>query len=109
MSEFCPIDHKLTFLSRYGTEWLAKSLTFVWALIGTKPYYHVDEDSHGKILKELAEMIDNGSIKCHHQQTLPLTLDGLRKAHEQVEASGVMGKIGLSVDVKGLEAGKALM
>ncbi|KAK5126848.1 hypothetical protein LTR08_004583 [Meristemomyces frigidus] len=92
----------------YGTEWLAKSLTFVWALIGTKPYYHVDEDSHGKILKQLAAMVDEGSIKCHHQQTLPLTLDGLRRAHEQVEASGVMGKIGLAVD-EGTEEGQAFM
>ena len=82
-------------------------MSFSWALIGTKPYYHVNEDSHGKILKDLAQMVDDGSIKCHHQQTLPLTLEGLRKAHEQVEASGVMGKIGLSVDAEGIETGKA--
>ena len=52
-------------------------------------------------------MLDDGSIKCHHQQTLPLTLDGLRKAHEQVEGSGVMGKIGLSVAAEGLKEGEA--
>ena len=84
-------------------------MTFVWALIGTKPYYKVDEDSHGNILKDLAKMVDNGSIKCHHQQTLPLPLDGLRKAHEQVEGSGVMGKIGLSVAAEGLKEGEAFM
>lgn len=29
----------------YGTEFRAKSLTFVWALLGTKPYYGVDPES----------------------------------------------------------------
>ncbi|KAK5125153.1 hypothetical protein LTR85_000829 [Meristemomyces frigidus] len=91
----------------YGTEWMAKSLTFVWELLGTKPFYHVDVDSHGKILKQLAEMLDNGTVKCHHKKTLPLTVDGLRQAHEQIEASGVMGKIGLAVDAEGLEEQKA--
>jgi len=93
----------------YGTEWMAKSLTYVWALIGTKPFYHVDVDSHGKILKQLAEWLDEGKVKCHHQQTLPLTLEGLRKGHELLEASGVMGKVGLSVDAGGVEEGKAFM
>ncbi|KAK4960312.1 hypothetical protein LTR10_003206 [Elasticomyces elasticus] len=84
----------------YGTEWMAKSLTFVWELLSTKPYYKVEDqmDSHGKILKQLADLIDNGTIKCHLQQTLPLTLDGLRSGHEILEASGAMGKIGLSFD-----------
>lgn len=91
----------------YGTEWMAKSLTFVWELLGTKPFYHVDMDSHGKLLKQLADLLDNGTVKCHHKQTLPLTLQGLRKAHEQIEASGVMGKLALSVDAEGSDEQKA--
>lgn len=93
----------------YGTEWMAKSLTFVWTLLGTKPYYKVDMDSHGKILKQLAEMLDSGKVKCHLQQVLPLNLGGVRKAHEESEKSGVMGKIALSVDAEGLGEGKAFM
>ncbi|TKA75528.1 hypothetical protein B0A55_03529 [Friedmanniomyces simplex] len=93
----------------YGTEFMAKSLTFIWELLGTKPYYQVQMDSHGKILKQLAEWIDDGTIKCHLKQTLPLTLEGVRKGHELLEASGAMGKVGLSVDAEGLSEEKAFM
>ncbi|KAI7338677.1 quinone oxidoreductase [Hortaea werneckii] len=89
----------------YGTEWMAKSLTYVWELIGTKPVYELDVDSHGKILEQLTEMLDSGQVKCHHQQTLPLTVEGLRRAHEQIEAAGAMGKVGLSVEA--CEEGRA--
>ncbi|GIZ45145.1 hypothetical protein CKM354_000832600 [Cercospora kikuchii] len=89
----------------YGTEWMAKSLTFTWCLLGTKPYYGVDVESHGRILKRLAEWVDEGRIKCHHTQTLPLTVEGVREAHRKIEESGVKGKIGLSVD--GLKTGEA--
>ncbi|EME45475.1 hypothetical protein DOTSEDRAFT_170894 [Dothistroma septosporum NZE10] len=91
----------------YGTEWMAKSLTYVWCLLGTKPYYGVQLDSHGKILRELAELLNAGKIKCHHTQTLPLTADGLRKAHEQIENGGVKGKIALSIDAEGSDPQQA--
>lgn len=86
----------------YGTEFMAKSLTYVWCLLGTKPYYGVYLDSHGIILKQLAQMVDEGKVKCHMRQTLPLDVKGIREAHEQIEASGVVGKIGLSIDANGL-------
>lgn len=91
----------------YGTEWMAKSLTYVWCLVGTKPYYGVQLDSHGKILEELANLLDTRKIKCHHTQTLPLTARGLRNAHEQIEAGGVIGKIALAIDVEGLDPKQA--
>lgn len=91
----------------YGTEWMAKSLSYVWEVIGTKPLYGVEVDSHQQILTKLAELVDDGTVKCHHTQTLPLTADGVRKAHEQIEASGVKGKIGLSVDAQGLHPEQA--
>lgn len=87
---------------QYGTEMMAKSLTFVWALIGTKPWYGVDVESHGRILKELARLLDDGDVKCHHQTTFPLTVEGLRKAHETIESGGSIGKVGLGVDVEGV-------
>lgn len=91
----------------YGTEFLAKSLTFVWELLGTKPYYGVDVESHGAMLKDLAAWLDEGKVKCHLSQTMPLTVQGLRDAHGKVEESGVMGKIGLAVDADGSDVQKA--
>lgn len=82
----------------YGTEFMAKSLTFVWELLGTKPWYGVQLDSHGKILKELAELVEKGEAQSHLQQTFRLDVDGLRKAHEAIEGGGSMGKNGLGVD-----------
>lgn len=87
----------------YGTEFMAKSLTFVWALLGTKPYYKVDVESHGRILRELAGLVDEGKVECHLTETLPLTVEGLRKGHTMIEQGGVMGKVGLSVNVEGLK------
>lgn len=82
----------------YGTEFMAKSLTFVWELLGTKPWYKVDLDSHGKILEELRELLENGEVRTHLQQTLRLDVAGLRKGHENIEGGSSMGKNGLSVD-----------
>ena len=76
----------------YGTEFMAKSLSFVWALLGTKPCYGVDVDSYDKILKELAELVVRGKIKCTLKQTLRLDLEGLRKAHEIIEQGGSIAK-----------------
>ena len=79
----------------YGTEFMAKSLTFVWALLGTKPYYGVDVESHGRILKDLAKMLDEGTVKCHCMQKLKVDEEGVRKAHEIIEGGKAVGKVAL--------------
>jgi len=79
----------------YGTEFMAKSLTFVWALLGTKPYYGVDVESHGRILDELRGLLDDGTVKCHCGQKLRLDEEGLRKAHEIIEGGKAVGKVAL--------------
>lgn len=84
----------------YGTEFMAKSLSFIWELLSTKPYYGIDAESHGKMLEELASLVDEGKIKCHLQKRFRLDLEGLRKAHETIEEGGSMGKNGLGVDVE---------
>ena len=81
----------------YGTEFMAKSLTFVWALLGTKPYYEVELDSHGKILKELAGLIDRGEVKCHMTQRLKADAEGVRRAHEAIEGGKAIGKVALEM------------
>lgn len=84
---------------QYGTEMMAKSLTFVWELLGTKPFYGVDAASHGKMLEDLAGMLDRGELKCHHTTSFPLDVDGLRKAHEAIESGKSLGKVGLGVEL----------
>jgi zinc-binding alcohol dehydrogenase family protein len=79
----------------YGTEFMAKSLTFVWALLGTKPYYGVNVDSHGRILEQLKKFLDDGTIKCHCTQKLRLDEKGLRRAHEIIEGGEAIGKVAL--------------
>ena len=81
----------------YGTEFMAKSMAFIWCYLGTKLYYGVDTESYAKILSELADMVDEGKVKCTLKQTMKLDLNGLRKAHEAIEAGGTIGKIGLEV------------
>ncbi|EMD88404.1 hypothetical protein COCC4DRAFT_149913 [Bipolaris maydis ATCC 48331] len=79
----------------YSTEFMAKSLAFVWALLGTKPYYGVDVESHGKILKDLARMLDEGTIKCHCMHKLKMDAEGVSKAHEIIEGGKAVGKVAL--------------
>ncbi|THW30399.1 GroES-like protein [Aureobasidium pullulans] len=85
-------------IQMYGTEFMAKSLSFIWELLGTKPWYKIDLESHGKILEELRQLIEDGKVKTHLQQSFRLDLKGLRKAHEAIESGGSMGKNALSVD-----------
>ncbi|KAL1602945.1 hypothetical protein SLS59_004600 [Nothophoma quercina] len=79
----------------YGTEFMAKSLTFVWALLGTKPYYGVQPESHGKILERLKELLDNNEVKCHNTQKLKVDVEGVRRAHEIIEGGKAIGKVSL--------------
>ncbi|GLB05689.1 hypothetical protein AtubIFM57258_000978 [Aspergillus tubingensis] len=85
----------------YGTEFMSKSLTFVWCLLGTKPYHRVDVESHHRILEELTDLIDANKIKCHLTKRLRLTLDGVKKGHELLQSGGSIGKVGLGVNEPG--------
>lgn len=76
----------------YGTEFMAKSLSFIWCLIGTSPVYGVDVESHHRILEELSRLLDSGKVQCHLTQRFGLTLNGLREAHRSTEKGGNIGK-----------------
>jgi len=82
----------------YGTEFMAKSLTFVWALLGTKPYYGVHVESHGRILNELAGLLDQGVVRCHCKQRLRMDEQGLREAHGIIEGGKAVGKVVLEFE-----------
>lgn len=82
-------------MAMYGTEFMAKSLTFVWALLGTKPYYGVQPEGHGGILDRLRELLDNDEVRCHNTQQLKLDGAGVRQAHGIIEDGRAVGKISL--------------
>lgn len=89
----------------YGTDFMAKSLSFIWCLIGTKPVYDTDVESPHRVLEELSRLLDSGKIRCHLTHRLGLTLDGLREAHRSVESGGNIGKTSLTIsDLHGAES-----
>lgn len=60
----------------YGTEFMAKSLSFIWCLIGTKGVYKAAQETHHEALEELARLVDEGRIKCHLTRRVKLTAAG---------------------------------
>jgi len=94
----CSIVQTKDMSPMYGSQFMAKSLVFVWELLGTKPWFGTDVESHGRMLRELAELVEKGEIKCHLKNTLRLDLKGLRRGHELVESGKTIGKNALSVD-----------
>lgn len=85
----------------YGTQFLSKSLAYIWCWLGTKLYWGVARDDHHKMLEELARYIDEGKIKSHLTTRMKLTLENLRKGHELIEAKRVIGKIAFGIDEDG--------
>lgn len=84
----------------YGTQFMSKSLTFVWCWLGTGAYHYYENDAqekHHEWYEELAKLIDGGIIKCHLRNRGRLTLSGLRDAHKLTEAGKGIGKTALGV------------
>lgn len=86
---------------QYSTPMMAKSLTFVWELLGTKPWFGVEVGSHGRMLRELAALLEKGEVECHLRESLALDVQGLREAHARIEGGGSVGKVGLGVELAG--------
>ena len=82
----------------YGSEFMAKSLTFVWELLSTENWYGVEVESHGKMLKDLAAWIDEGVIMGHLTKKFGLSVKGLKVTHEAVESEGSIGEEAVGVD-----------
>ena len=99
--KICSIVQTKEMGEMYGSEFMAKSLTFIWELLSTKVWYGVDAESHGKMLDDLSKWIDDGLVECHLTKRIRLTAEGLREAHRAVEGGGCIGKVGLGVDVEG--------
>jgi NADPH:quinone reductase-like Zn-dependent oxidoreductase len=85
----------------YGTQFLSKSLTFAWCWLGTRQYWGYDRESQHNMMDEVVGHCDSGKIKSHLTTRLKLTRDGLKRAHELIEANATVGKVGLGVDEEG--------
>ncbi|BAP86625.1 zinc-binding dehydrogenase [Paucilactobacillus hokkaidonensis JCM 18461] len=74
-----------------------KAASFDWEFMFAKAKYGVQLESQGKILGELAKLLDSGQIITTRAQTInTITTTTLQQAHEQVEANRMVGKLVLS-------------
>ncbi|KAL7623908.1 hypothetical protein AAE478_005465 [Parahypoxylon ruwenzoriense] len=88
----------------YGSQFMSKSLTFVWCWLGTGPYHHYEDDKqekHHEWYEEAGRLLDQGTIKCHLTLRLRLTAEGIREAHRKMEEGRMIGKLALGVDEPG--------
>jgi NADPH:quinone reductase-like Zn-dependent oxidoreductase len=88
----------------YGTQFMSKSLTFVWCWLGSGAYHHYvndDQEKHHEWYEELASLIEDGLIRCHLTKRAKLTLENLKEAHRLIESGKSVGKMGLGVDEPG--------
>ncbi|KAE8389654.1 hypothetical protein BDV23DRAFT_194313 [Aspergillus alliaceus] len=83
-------------MSMYGTQFMSKSLTFVWCWLGSRLYHGV-ETNQGDMMEELSVLIDAGKIKCHLTKRLKLDLEGVKEAHRILESGKAIGKVALGV------------
>lgn len=75
-----------------------KSVTFAWEFMFTRSLYQTDDmilQHH--LLKDLAELVDQGLIRTTLSESLsPINAENLRKAHSKVESGKMIGKLVLS-------------
>jgi NADPH2:quinone reductase len=72
----------------------AKSQTWHWELMFTRPLHEPDSDYQQQLLDEVSRLIDAGVVRTTMTVRLaPLNADTLRQAHRQVESSTTIGKV----------------
>ncbi|WP_426365789.1 zinc-binding alcohol dehydrogenase family protein [Mammaliicoccus lentus] len=79
-----------------------KSVSFSFEFMFTRPKYETEDmKQQHKYLSELMKLIDRGSIKTTHYQTLKgLTVETITKAHEMIEKGNSIGKIVIDYEEK---------
>ena len=72
-----------------------KSATLCWELMFTRSRFKTaDMIEQHKLLNQVAEMLDSGTLKCTLKETLsPINGANLRKAHERLESGTMIGKM----------------
>lgn len=72
----------------------AKSQSWHWELMFSRPLYDPESTAHREILDEAAGLVDEGVLRTTLTRRLtPITAENLREAHRVVEGSGMIGKI----------------
>ncbi|SNY53663.1 zinc-binding alcohol dehydrogenase family protein [Paractinoplanes atraurantiacus] len=72
----------------------AKSIAWHWELMFTRPTYAPDDDSQGRLLDEVARMVDAGDIRSTLTTRLgPLDAATLTEAHRLVGTGSGVGKV----------------
>lgn len=73
----------------------AKSAGFVWEFMFTRSMFQTpDMGEQGKLLNEIAALIDLGVIRTTLSKVLsPINAANLRQAHAELEGGRVIGKI----------------
>lgn len=71
-----------------------KSVTFSWELMYTRSMFKTDDmEQQHHILNQLADLLDNGTLKTTLTNTLHgFTVDNLKKAHQMQETGKTIGK-----------------
>jgi zinc-binding alcohol dehydrogenase family protein len=76
-----------------------KSIKTTWEFMFSKSMFNYHPEEQGKVLSEIALLVESGKIKSTLKQTLEgLTTANLKKAHETLESSKSFGKIVLNVN-----------
>lgn len=72
-----------------------KSISTHWELMFTRPLFETaDMDAQGKLLTEVARLVDAGTLKTTLTETLsPINAETLKRAHAAVESGTMRGKI----------------
>lgn len=72
-----------------------KAVSIHWELMFTRPIFETpDMDAQGRLLNEVARLIDEGRIRTTISETLkPITAANLKKAHATIESGKARGKI----------------
>ncbi len=75
-----------------------KSATLHAEFMGVPPIHGINIDSHGEILRTVAEFVDAGKVRPHVHKTL--TLEQVPEAHREIEDRHVIGKIVVKVKAR---------
>ena len=72
----------------------AKSITWHWELMFTRPMFEPESTYQRELLNETARLVDAGTLRTTLTTRLRgLTPENLREAHRMVEAGGMVGKV----------------
>lgn len=75
----------------------ARSLRLQYELMVTRPLFGVDLAHQGRILDEIADLVEGGRLCSTLSRELPWTLESLREGHRQLESRRTLGKIVLTL------------